>query len=155
MNHWGQVPDSGDTGSWGTGSTRYVGPIEYDIRPISIAAGYKHSAVVTEDGELLTCGSNRHGQCGVDGATGKPKGSILSVGDSTFVDKHETGHPNPYSIYTTWIQATEQDGNPITDAVSVAVNGHTTMFIREDGTLWGFGRNMHSLFYRHKSKCLG
>ena len=46
------------------------------LRVREIACGHAHTVLLTEDGEVLSCGSNERGQCGQDVSSTRPGQSL-------------------------------------------------------------------------------
>eukprot|EP00439_Symbiodinium_sp_Y106_P060273 s3797_g8.t2 len=75
--HTAAITDSGELWTWGENghgqlgvgdTTNRHGPVKVSVshqKVVAVAAGYWHSAAITESGELWTWGYNGHGQLGV------------------------------------------------------------------------------------------
>ena len=85
---------------------------------VAVAAGGAHSLFVKRDGSLWVMGYNKFGQTG----TGESNCEAL-LG----------------TCYSNVPVPTQLTG--ITDVVAVAAAGDNSMFMKRDGTLWGFGSN--------------
>ncbi|VVC31643.1 Hypothetical protein CINCED_3A017272 [Cinara cedri] len=80
------LTETGEVFSWGDGDFGKLGHgnnerqrkpklIEslYDVVVIQVACGHKHSAVLSQDGEVYVFGSAEHGKLGIDGHTNKKR----------------------------------------------------------------------------------
>jgi parallel beta-helix repeat protein len=79
---------------------------------VSVAAGATHTAGLKNDGTVWAWGGNNHGQLG-DGTT--------------------TNRTKAVQVVTT--------GGPLTGIVEIAAGAHHTVALKNDGTVWIWGRN--------------
>ncbi|ETR71995.1 MAG: hypothetical protein OMM_02059 [Candidatus Magnetoglobus multicellularis str. Araruama] len=82
-------------------------------RIVQTAAGYAHSLVLLDNGEIWAWGDNTFGQ--------------LGIGDSVSA-------MNP-------TQVVQEDGTPLTNIVSIAAGAFHSLALSNDGTIWAFGSN--------------
>jgi len=81
---------------------------------IAIACGYYHTVILCSDNTMWTCGSNGYGQLGLN--------------DNSITDQSiPTQIPLPAGI----------------TPISIACGSNHTVFLSNDGTIWGFGYNMN------------
>lgn len=155
---WG-VNDYGQLGD-GTLSTRYT---PFQVAGLSgvteIAAGYKHSVALKDDGTVWTWGSNNEGQLGdgtmtdrnipgqVPGLSGvagvaagwyttialKEDGTIWAWGSNHF---GQLGDGNITARSTAPVQVSGLSG-----VTEIAAGAGHTVALKEDGTVWAWGRN--------------
>ncbi|CAE7748417.1 UVR8 [Symbiodinium microadriaticum] len=119
--HTAAITDSGELVTWGSNGLSQLGigdttdrhaPVKVSVNGqkfVAVAAGYWHTAAITDSGELWTWGHNDYGQ--------------LGVGDT--MNRHV---PVKVSV----------NGQKI---VAVAAGGHHTAAITDSGELWTWGRN--------------
>jgi len=118
------VKTDGTMWSWGTGLYGRLGnnstincssPVQ--IGSLStwakIAAGYQNTLALKTDGTLWAWGRDNHGQLGIN--------------------EYNVGRSSPVQVgaLTTWLE------------VSASTGGYSSMAIKNDGTLWVWGRNNH------------
>ena len=113
----GQMSQRGDGGSGITTTPVQVrvsagGPFLTDV--VSIAVGVRHTAIVKSDGTVWTWGSNTYG----------------NLGDAT-------GSVRPYPVQVK-INSTN---NFLTNVKSVEIGDESTFAIKNDGSVWAWGRN--------------
>ena len=88
----------------------------------AVAAGMRHSLVLDKDGAVWGFGSLRDGQLGISGE------------DETVIDRFEEGDNiaifNPRQI--------EDLSN---NNIAVVCGNYFSLVLKDDGTVWGFGRN--------------
>ncbi|PFX34572.1 X-linked retinitis pigmentosa GTPase regulator [Stylophora pistillata] len=121
------VTEEGQLYTWGSNSEGQIGhrdeidddscliPRKVKLRGkvVSVACGYYHMAVVTDDGSLFTCGENESGKLGLDES---------QTGDTSKVQKL-------FSINE--------------EVVSVACGGNHTVAVTKSGKLYSFGQGDH------------
>jgi uncharacterized repeat protein (TIGR02543 family) len=81
----------------------------------AVSAGKNHSLFVKSDGTLWAMGKNEYGQ----------------LGDGTLIQR------------TKAVQVVGPNGAPVNGVRSVSAGYDHSLFIKEDGTLWGMGWNYH------------
>jgi alpha-tubulin suppressor-like RCC1 family protein len=87
-------------------------PVSGDPKVIAVAAGFSHSLFLTEDGKLWGMGGNLLGQ----------------LGDGT---RHTSMFPLQIPV----------PNNPNLKVTTVVAGRHFSLFLTEDGELWGMGSN--------------
>ncbi len=141
--------------------------VKHDV----IAAGGRHTAVLLNNGTLVTWGANRAGQLGNSGTidssvpitvlerAGRPFENVVSVaaGDLHTVASREDGtvwawganRQGQLGNYTTANQASpvqvgmlDAQGNQLTDVVAIAAGGNHSVALRRDGTVYTWGSNV-------------
>lgn len=131
---------------------------------VSVATSTHHSFVVMENGDLLSFGSNQHGQLGrsVNLNTGNPNYLAKLMGDVKSVDtgyQHTVILKKNGEVWTVGMNGFGQLGHSINvgnsstpilnpqkvmdNVVSVAAGQYYTMAIKENGELWSFGWNQY------------
>ena len=128
----------------------------------AVSCGYSHTAIITEDGNLYSFGSNDYGQLGLGDNTNRDRPILVTVPDGLKVKVVSCGgnytmiiteDGNLYSFgYNTFGQLglgdnTEKD-RPILVTVpdglkvkDVSCGGNHTVIMMEDGNLYSFGGN--------------
>jgi len=121
----------GDLWVWGNSRSTHLGdgrhnsqhvPLKIMDNVISVAVGERHTAVLKYDGSVWTWGENTFGQ----------------IGDGTVTEWTQTEFG--------WIPtASSQRTQPVhimDDVVSIAAGHDSTLALKSDGSLWGWGRIM-------------
>mmetsp|Transcript_36127 Transcript_36127/g.73361 ORF Transcript_36127/g.73361 Transcript_36127/m.73361 type:complete len:215 (+) Transcript_36127:1217-1861(+) len=102
--HTGCLTDSGEVYSWGEGKFGRLGHgternchsprlVETLLgkRPIQVACGGFHTAVITEDGKMYTFGGGEHGQLGHGDKVNKVKPTVVQALEGIFVSQITCG----------------------------------------------------------------
>lgn len=102
--HTGCLTDAGEVYSWGEGKFGRLGHgternchaprlVETLLgkRPIQVACGGFHTAVITEDGKMFTFGGGEHGQLGHGDKVNKVKPTVVQALEGIFVSQITCG----------------------------------------------------------------
>ncbi|GLE10036.1 hypothetical protein PINS_up022010 [Pythium insidiosum] len=138
-----------------------------DRRVVDVACSYFHTAIVTEDGGLYTCGRNDFGQLGLSSgghdrlvptlvtALGDHHAQMVSCGQHHTVvsvangglfafGKNDHGQLGVAPETATVVSTPTRVASPLSDnlqVVSLACGYYHTAVVTADGTVWTFGRN--------------
>lgn len=128
----------------------------------SVAIGADHVLFVAADGTVVSLGSNRVGQLGVDVPTGSdfdyqvPSQVLTDAVQVAAGDAHSLVVKRDGTLWTFGSNLYGQLGTPtnagtaapnsvptmvMTDVVRVAASQRVSLAVRKDGTLWGFGQS--------------
>lgn len=118
------VSGNNEKGQLGIGDTtgfprnRFVELYNLNVNVISIATGGDFSVLLVDDGTLLTCGNNNHGQ--------------LGRGDTSMIES---------PLFESGMDHTDK---PVSGVIGVSCGDGHTMIVKADGTLWGCGANHYN-----------
>jgi len=112
-NNFGQLGDG--AGGWFTQS---LAPIKIMEDVVAVSSGSTHVMAIKSDGSLWGWGNNFYGQVGV--------GIVAALIDDKYISE------DSYCFSPVQIMA---------DVVDVSAGNGSTMVIKTDGSLWGFGNN--------------
>ncbi len=161
----------GSLWAWGLNDSGQVGNESYDAAPVpdqvgdqvdwvSVAAGASHSLALNEDGELWAWGENGYGQLG-NNDTGSDSPSPVQITSAiawVAVDggtRHSLGVKNDGTLWAWGENSYGQLGDGLvmtnqsvpkqigtdTHWVAVAAGAFHSLGLKNDGTLWAWGRN--------------
>lgn len=104
----------------------------------AIAAGYRHSVGLREDGTVVAVGDNSSRQCAVDDWK-----DIIQIAAGT---SHTVGLKSDGTVVSTQIPPSQPDDGQCnvdtwTDIVYISAGSETTIGVREDGTVVAAGAN--------------
>lgn len=104
----------------------------------AIAAGYRHSVGLREDGTVVAVGDNSSRQCEVDDWT-----DIIQIAAGT---SHTVGLKSDGTVVSTQIPPSQPDDGQCnvdtwTDIVYISAGSETTIGVRKDGTVVAAGAN--------------
>ena len=143
-SHCAAITEDGTVYTWGEGKYSRLGHGSWDdlstpraiatppwagAKPCAVACGFAHTAVLTDDGRLFTCGEGKFGQLGT-GDFGNRE---------TFVEV-KVGHP-PDGLERSSGGVVGSDARIGTPVASVSANGHHMAVLLEDGQLFMCGEN--------------
>ena len=158
--NWGQIGD-GITSAYYT-DWQKIATTTFGIKQFDISGA--HSLVLMSNGEVYASGSNGPGQlgnttvsnvpcftkCSVSGIKQVAAGSLHSLGlkeDGSVLswglnDDGMLGRPQTESSVIPGL-VVMQNGEPLTDIVSVGAGRYHSLALKADGTVWSFGYNLH------------
>ncbi len=166
LNEFGQLGNATNSGSTSPNSS----PTQVLTGIIEIAAGGSHTMAVESDGSLSTFGSNLQGQLGSATNSGtttpnpapihalvglypsNPATAIAAGGRHSLVLRSDgtllSFGSNEYGQLGNSVNSGTDVPNPqpvqvLTDVKAIAAGTDHTMALKNDGTLWTFGSNLH------------
>ena len=112
-NNFGQLGDG--AGGWFTQS---LAPIKIMEDVVAVSSGSVHTMAIKADGTLWGWGDNFYGQVG--------DGTVATIIDGKYISE-DSYHFSPVQV--------------MEDVIAVSAGNGSTMVIKTDGSLWGFGSN--------------
>ena len=145
-------------------------PVQVASNVKAVAVSGDHSLFVTNDGSLYATGNNKYGQLGVGDTTDRLRPVKVDTGGLRVKAVAVGGEQSSaYSLYITddgglyamgantsgqlgdgtniWrdmpVRTLYSDGTPHGGVIDVAAGGSYSLFLKNDGSLWGMGSNYY------------